>query len=265
MRIPTQRYSAREILTRNLLLLVLTGLASALGGCGTTSPQIPEDLSSAESFPVKKKKFILFSGERLNFGEYKVDKVRRDTSQKIDRSGSSRIAMEYHEDYSFRMKKSDQGSWLARCRSDANRSDRIPFIGPLKEQGYHVALGCELDPSESGPAWTLKLVEDDSSGRVLHGTLTDGARSIQVEGSRAMGKTSKEDSHTLFEFSGQEGVLGAVVLLQGDRVLFHPSTDHGLRPALAAAATALILYRDSNERMKDIVEARLQSDRGMIL
>lgn len=260
MRLPTRRNSARD-----LPVIVLAALALALGGCGTTSPQIPEGLSSAENLPVKKKKFILFSGERLNFGKYAVDKVRRDTSQKIDRSGLSRIAMEYHEAYSFRMKEADQGPWLARCRSDANRSDRIPFIGPLKEQGYHVALGCDLDPSETGPAWTLDLVEDDTSGRVLHGFLTDGTRSIRVEGSRAMGKTSKMDSHTLFEFSGQEGVLGAVVLLQGDRVLFHPSTDPGLRPALAAAATALILYRDSNERMKDIVEARLQSDRGMVM
>lgn len=260
MRLPTQRRSARKS-----LVLAVACLALTLGGCGTTSPRIPEGLAEAESFPVKKKKFILFSGERLNFGSYQVDKVRRDTSQKIDRSGSSRIAMEYHEDYSFRLNGTDRGAWLARCRSDANRSDRIPFIGPLKEQGYRVALGCDLAPSGKGPTWSLRLDENDSSGRILHGILTDGTRTIRVEGSRAMGKTSKEDGHTLFEFSGEEGVLGAVVLLQGDRVLFHPSADSALRPALAAAATALILYRDSNERMKDIVEARLQSDRGMIL
>ena len=100
---------------------------------------------------------------------------------------------------------------------------------------------------------------------MLKGVLSDGGVELKVSGSRNLGDQTREEGHTWFEFSREGSVVGAVVRTQGDPVLFHRTAANGNRPAMAAAAAALLLYLDSNERMKSIVEARLQADRMMFL
>jgi hypothetical protein len=250
---------------RTATFLSLAAGALCLAACSSGKPAISSELAAAETLPVKKKLFILFSGERLDFGDYTVHKVRRDSSQSIERPKYSRIAVELHEKYTFRMSGDGSGNWNGACESDANRLDEIPFIGPLREQGYKVQLRCELARAGAGQPWSLQLVEQDTSGGVLQGHLTNGTQSLRVQGTRLLGDRTVERSHTGFEFYDQDRVVGGVVLARGDKVLFHPSADDRMKQALAAAAAALLLYLDSNDRMRDIVEARLQSERQMFL
>jgi hypothetical protein len=244
--------------------LLAAALSGLLYGCSSTRPAVSKDLAEAESLPVKKKLFILFSGERLNFGDWRVYKVKRDSSQSIRRPRYSRIEAHLREKYTFQVTQAGNDVWQGDCLSDARRLDELPFFGPVMERGYQVALRCELR-GQSGLTWRLDLLEKDSSGRVLKGVLSNGQEIVKVTGSRSLGETIREDSHTGFEFVGREKTLGAVVLAGGNRVLFHPAIDASTRPALAAAAAALMLYIDSNRRMKDMVEARLQADRQMYL
>jgi hypothetical protein len=249
---------------RTATLSTIAALSMCLAACSSGKPALSSDLAAAEALPVKKKLFILFSGERLNFGDYTVHKVRRDSSQNIERPKYSRIAVELQEKYTFRMSGDGQGGWKGACESDANRLDEIPFIGPLREQGYQVKLRCELARA-GGNSWSLDLVEQDTSGGVLQGFLTNGSENLRVQGTRLLGDRTMERTHTGFEFFDKDRVVGGVVLVKGDKVLFHPSADERMKPALAAAAAALLLYLDSNDRMKDIVEARLQTERQMFL
>ncbi len=245
--------------------LLAASLSFMTTGCGSTRPEVSEELAKAESMPVKKKLFILFSGERLDFGDWHVYKVKRDSSQTIRRPRHSRIEARLQEKYTFRVAQAGTGAWEAACQSDARRLDELPFFGPLVERAYQVALRCELKGPQSDLIWRLDLQEGDSSGRVMKGVLSNGREIVKVTGSRTLGKSFREDSHTSFEFAGQDRILGAVVLARGNRVLLSPEADAATRPALAAAAAALMLYVDSNRRMKEMVEARLQSERQMYL
>lgn len=244
--------------------LLAAALAGSLAGCASTRPEVSQDLAEAESLPVKKKLFILFTGERLDFGDWRVHKVKRDSSQSIRRPRHSRIEARLQEKYTFQVAQGGTGAWEAACLTDARRLDELPFFGPIQERAYQVVLTCDLRGPESGQIWRLDLVERDTSGRVLKGVLSNGREIVKVTGSRALGKTVREESHTSFEFAGQDRTLGAVVLARGNRVLLSPEAGSS-RPALAAAAAALMLYIDSNQRMKDMVEARLQSERQMYL
>lgn len=260
-----RRPHVEYVIKRGTAALIAAALAFLLASCSSGRPPVPDGLSAAEPLPVKKKLFILFSGERLNFGDYSVDKVRRDSSVDIERPRSSRIAVRLQDKYTFRMTGGGEGDWRGDCVSDANRQDEIPFLGPLHETGYRVALRCNLSGPDSGTAWKLELVEEDTAGRILKGMLTGGSEAMKVTGSRELGRKYKEDSHTGFEISAGDQAMGAVLLTKGDRVLFHPSASDGVKPVLAAASAALILYLDSNERMKEIVETRLQSERDLFL
>lgn len=233
--------------------------------CSPGRPQLSRDLADAEALPVKKKHFILFSGERLAFGAYAVNSVKRDSSQKVERPRHSRISVNLRQTYAFRLSDGAAATWSGNCLSEARRQDEVPFFGPLREKEYRVELRCDLaSPGGrgTGQAWKLDLLEEGSNGRALKGILTDGSESLRVTGSKLAGN---EAGHAGFEFSDDAGVLGAVVLAGADRVLLRPVAAGPVKPALAAAAAALILYLDSNEEMKQIAEARLQADRNLLL
>ena len=139
------------------LRLSLAGLAYAaclaLAGCSAGKPTLPEELASAETLPVKKKLFILFSGERLAFGDWQVHEVKRDTSHSIQRPRYSRIEVALKETYTFRMSGGGSPEWLAECRNQGSRQDEVPFIGPIRERGYRITLQCDLMPAGAKTAW----------------------------------------------------------------------------------------------------------------
>lgn len=265
---PTASRRQRKSAACCLSLAMALSLAG-LSGCSSARPSISAELAKAETLPVKKKLFILFSGERLSFGGWQVSKVKRDSSQHIVGPRRSRIEARLQEKYTFRVAQSGSGAWQSECLSDAKREDQLPFFGPIQEKGYRVALRCDFKApgtgASSGTVWKLDLLEQDSDGRVLKGMLTDGRQAVQVTGTRNLGNSVREEGHTAFEFAADGKPLGAVLLANGDRVLFHPDASGQTRLALAAAAAALMLYSDSNWRMKDMVEARIQADRQMYL
>lgn len=252
-----------------ITLALLAAFALMAAGCGRGPAPIPPGLDQAESMPVEKKRFILFTGERVRFGDWSVQKVRRDTTQHVYRPRNSRITVELSETYSFRASRippeGGEEAWEGECHSDARRQDEFPLFGTMREKGYRVALKCTLrGPGQASP-WTLDLTETDTAGRVLKGSLTGGLESVKVTGSRDRAGSFYDISHTGFEFTADDQLLGAVLLTREDRVLIHPQAAAPMQPALAVASAALILYLDSNRRMKDIVSARLEAERLRLL
>lgn len=250
-------------------LAFAAAIALLAAGCSRGPAPIPPGLDQAESMPVEKKRFILFTGERVRFGDWSVQKVRRDTTQHVYRPRSSRITVELAETYTFRASRTSPAggseTWQGECHSDARRQDEFPLFGAMREKGYRVALKCTLRGPGAELPWTLDLTEEDTAGRVLKGNLTDGTESVKVTGSRNRGGSFYDIAHTGFEFSAPDQLLGAVLLTREDRVLIHPQAAAPMRPALAVASAALILYLDSNRRMKDIVSARLEAERLRLL
>lgn len=247
-------------------MIPITGLALLLPSCSPTRPPVPQELASAESLPVKRKVFILFSGEKLHFGPFAVEHVRRDDDQSMDVRDYPEITSQASQSYTFRLDGAADGGWKGDCRSASERQSRVPRIGGIREQRYQSTLRCDLRAADTGAVWKMFLVEADTSGRILRGILTDGNSSLDVEGTREReGKKPSRDSHTGFEFRDGEQALGEVIRTRGEKVLFHSELEGDRKAPLAAAAAALLLYRDPSQKMEDMVKDWVHQDQSVSL
>ena len=96
--------------------------------------------------------------------------------------------------------------------------------------------------------WTLVLAEENGA-IVFNGSLSDGTTSYRVEGSRNLAGTSMPltENAGVFFYNGPR-VVAAVDLLNAGSVHFVSDLSPEQRDPLAAAATALLLYRDITEK-----------------
>ena len=96
-------------------------------------------------------------------------------------------------------------------------------------------------------AWNLALAEE-RGGVLLNGTLTDGQTTYRVDGSRQLAGTSiplMENAGFLI-YDGPR-LVAAVDLVNAGSVRFDQALSPAQREPLAAAAAALLLYRDISQ------------------
>jgi hypothetical protein len=242
------------------------GIAAVIGclflaGCALRMP-IPRDLAAkAEEMPVRRKHSLLTDRVHwVRFGPYRVEQIRkrRNPAEWDGRLGLATLNSEAFYDY---VVEYPEGSWKCACRNSAERRDYFPTLGPIREVGYRISLECGIMPGKGGAMWRLTLVEEDSSGGVLHGKLgKDGEEgTISVVGTHAYrDKKGRSPSHTGFQFEDDAGgAVGALELIGRQKVLMGENTQMELRPALAAVSAALLLYDDLNERIRDEVQNKL--------
>jgi hypothetical protein len=234
-----------------------------LGGCALHMP-ISEDLASgSQQMSVKRKNSMLANRVKfLSFGPYRVEEIHLHGTP-TDRKGSfGHAKLKAETRYDFRISQGGTSPWACDCVNHAEREDYFPLLGRSKELGYHVSLECNLAPAGGGTTWAMTLAEDDSSGNILRGSLTDGTRLVEVTGTHALqGRKTLSEGHTGFQFHDISGTLGAVELLGKQRVLMQSNSNDEIRHLMAAASATLLLYEDLNQRMKE--EMRNKSGYGI--
>jgi hypothetical protein len=93
-------------------------------------------------------------------------------------------------------------------------------------------------------AWTLLLAEEQQNV-VRKGSLTDGRASYRIDGSRQLAGTTFPLMETAgFLLYDGTRLVAAVDLINAGSVMFSNDLSPSQRDPLAAAATALLLYRD---------------------
>jgi hypothetical protein len=239
-------------------------LALLLAACGPSRPPIPLELAAGETLPVKRKVFILFSGEKLDFGPFAVADVHRDDDQSLNVQDYPMITTMASEAYSFRLDGAPEAEWSGTCLSSSERLSRVPRFGKVRERGYRTSLRCDLRAADSGAAWLLSLDETDTSGSILRGILSDGRSSLEVEGTREReGRRPNREFHTGFEIREGEQALGEVIRSRREQVLLQSGLEAEEKSALAAAAAALLLYRDKSAKMKEMVTDYIRQDQSV--
>ncbi len=115
--------------------------------------------------------------------------------------------------------------------------------GLTREVNFVARLGRE----DQAGAWNLALAEE-RGGVLLNGTQTDGQTAYRVEGSRQLAGTSiplTENAGFLI-YDGTR-LVAAVDLVNAGSVRFDQALAPAQREPLAAAAAALLLYRDISQ------------------
>lgn len=231
-----------QLVQRGLWAMLL-----ALSGCTTARMALPPDFESrSEAFPCRGRNTFSLS-ERFSFGPYQVADVHRGWSH---RSSWTLIIYERakaRQQYEFTLQAPSGNQWQGQAATGVREEDFKGTVagGELTwELDRDVNFVTRLGHSGQTNAWTLALAAKNSA-IVFNGTLSDGAVSYRVAGTRQLAGTAmplSENAGVVF-YDGMQPVA-AVDLLNAGSVHFATDLTPVQREPLAAAAAALLLYRD---------------------
>ena len=221
-----------------------------LAGCTSARLAIPDDLESrADVYPcVGRAGFSL--SERFSFGPYEVSDVHRGWTHRVAWGIAMYERSRARQPCEFALRTPSAQLWRGQAATGVRREDLKDTVaggeltwGLSRDVHFVARLGRDAQTN----AWTLLLAED-RDGILLRGALTDGPTTYRVEGSRQLAGTSMP----LMENAGfliHDGprLVAAVDLLNAGSVHFDPSLSPAQREPLAAAAAALLLYRDISQ------------------
>jgi len=234
-----------------LRFALILALPLALAGCQTARMAMPPALEArADSLACEGRNGFKLS-EAFTFGPYEVFDVRRGWSSRFTwgilsfRQSSARQKLEYA------LRAPGGAVWRAQAATGVRQQDVQGQVaggeltwGIGHQAHYLVRIG--RDGSET--PWTLNVAEGDRD-TALKGVFTDGATTYEVEGSHQLAGTTIP----LMDPSGYIVSLGsrpvmAVDVLNAGSVHFAPDLAAAEREPLAAAAAALLLYKDLSNR-----------------
>jgi hypothetical protein len=120
----------------------------------------------------------------------------------------------------------------------------MPVTG---RQGFGLSESFSFAPPGKEKSWKM-VMKQETEDRVMDGFLSDGAVRISLKGTRKLaGTTLPLTEATGYLFYGDQGLVGAVDVLNQGSVWIAKDLPDPMGTALAAAASALLLYRDLRE------------------
>ena len=236
----------RKLALGRWLLLVLLVLA----GCTTARMAVPTELEErSETHPCTGRGGFTLS-EKFSFGPYEVADVKRGWTHRVAWGIAMYERSRARQQYEFALRAPSGQTWRGQAATGVRQQDLKDTVaggeltwGLTREVNFVARLGRE---GQAG-AWNLALAEE-RGGVLLNGTLTDGQTAYRVEGSRQLAGTSiplMENAGFLI-YDGPR-LVAAVDLVNAGSVRFDQSLAPAQREPLAAAAAALLLYRDISQ------------------
>ena len=235
-------------LLRRLLFLALSPLA--LSGCTTARMAIPADLESrSDAYPCVGRGGFSF-GEQFSFGPYEVSDVRRGWTHRVAWGIVFYERSQAVQRYEFSLKSPSGTIWQGQAATGVRKEDLKDTLA-----GGELTMGISRDVrfiarfglAGQTNAWTLALAEE-RGGVLLSGSLFDGQTTYRIDGTRQLAGTSMP----LMENAGfliyeEARLVAAVELVNAGSVHFDQLLPPARRDPLAAAAAALLLYRDISQ------------------
>ena len=234
-------------------LFVCLGFLLGPMACTTAKMACPPKLSSsAVEMPVSGRQGFGLS-EVFSFGPYKVTDVHRGwrvtTAWGVLGYGSSKS----EQPFEFKVQANAHVPWQAHCATGV-RWTELEFKN-FMDTGGDLEWGLSSNAlftgefSRPGNEKPWKMVMRQETGdRVMDGLLSDGAIRISVKGTRKLaGGAWPLTEATGYLFYGDRGLVGAVDVLNQGTVYIIKDLPDPVGNALAAAASALLLYRDLRE------------------
>ena len=235
----------------------VVALGLLFSGCTPARMAVrPQLLSESREMKVEGRKSFSFN-ESFSFGPYQVTNVQRGWTKS---SGWSVLykktrfeSRKAKQEYEFLMRDTDAKVWKAQCLVGANEEilDIFPSkniqlgLGPLAD----VSFVCFFQEQGQSNIWRLALGVYQDTGGLLKGLLSDGSVQIRVSGTRKLANTPIPLSDpTGYEFFTETRVIASVEVINKGAVWIHLKATPEMRPVLATASAALLLYQDIRKR-----------------
>ena len=220
-------------------------VALSVSGCAMASIPVPAELSSVPKLSVGGRQGFQI-GQRIRFGAYATDRVRRGSTEVGETRGVLSSTGEHRQGYSFRLMADSAEVARVGCYTEAvARATSLP-AGIEMSGVSRAALECDILPPDADTGgWTLALAA--RNGRVLTGELAPReageGETFQIEGTTEGGCCEA----TGYYLRRQGRAVAAVEVINNGGVWLDPSLTSDERHALAAAATALLLRQELGE------------------
>lgn len=234
----------RNILPLGLMTAFLLSLAA---GCTTARMAVPADLEArSDVYPcVGRGGFTL--SEKFSFGPYDVVDVHRGWTHRVAWSIAAYERSRARQQYEFSLRTPSGQTWQGQAATGVRQQDLKDTVaggeltwGLSREVNFVARIG------RAGPtkAWTLALGEE-RGGVLLNGALTDGQTTYRVDGSRQLaGSPMPLMENAGFLIYDGTRLIAAIDAVNAGSVRFDQTLAPAQREPLAAAAAALLLYRD---------------------
>ena len=223
----------------------------ALAGCSTARMAIPAELETrSDVYPcVGRGGFSV--AEKFSFGPYEVFNVRRGWTRRVAWSIAPYERARARQQYEFSLRMPSGRRWHGQAATGVRKQD-LKDAGAGGELTWGLARDVNfvavLGLANQTNGWTLALAEE-RGGILLNGTLTDGQAKYRIEGTRQLAGTSMPlmENAGFLIYDGNR-LVAAVDLVNAGAVHFDKALpDLIQREPLAAAAAALLLYRDISQ------------------
>ena len=232
---------------RRASLLAATILAVA---CTPAQAPVPATLANVARMPVTGRQGWKI-GERLSFGPYVADSVRRSWTSGADFSygpsgGPMNARSRRKQSFAFVQRDAGGAPVSASCETRLRqRAVESKVVDVQLEDAS--TLDCRLVPgADTLLAWTMALAERRDVP--LEGTLVraaDGRAVYRVRGTnRLQGAAFATGQTTGYELLQGERTVGMVDVTNDGAVTLAPSLPDGARRVLAASASALLLLEE---------------------
>lgn len=226
-------------------------LVPILAGCRTARMAVPGFLAErAEVLECSGRQGFL-RGEQFTCGDYRVEQVRRGWIRRISWDAEIAEGRTVRQESEYQIRTPEGVLWQGHAITGVRREDLKGKVGRgrwnwelTSETSYLVRFADE--PMEN--FWTLAMAEGRGDA-IMNGEFSDGETVYRVEGTYQLEGTpiglSEPAGYIIYD--GPRAVAAVEVINQGAVYL-----ERGLAPdrrdALAAAAAALLLYRDISGR-----------------
>ncbi len=219
-------------------------LAFLATACAPARMELPAPLAEDAALPAKGAHAL--TGD-VRFGAWTATGVRRGWTLGETTSTWALDEKKARRTYRFDQLGPDGQSWSTRCGTDYQGSEvgwesadgRSQTTVPVTA---YSTLVCTIATGDDRPDWLLQLHTEETG---LTGTLGDGSRSLRVVENHDLARTSIDSGSAAgFIFYDGETPVAAVEVLNKGRVWLPGDDEPDREHALAAAATALLLYRD---------------------
>ena len=230
----------------------LAGIALAAGmtltgGCQTARMAVPPQLDQgADVLPCAGRQGFKLS-ENFSFGDYRVEKVKRGWTRRFMWSAIAYESVSARHTFEFDLLTPAGVLWHGQAATGVKKGDLKGMVA-----GGELTIGLthnmnfvvNLAPGDATNAWTLAMSEG-SRAMLMKGAYSGGRQKFSIEASRQLAGTHIPlmDNAGFIVYDGKTPVA-AVELINAGTVRFARELPPDRRDALAAAAAALLLYRD---------------------
>lgn len=214
---------------------------------------------------VKKTFRFLFIGlKALDFGEYKVRDYRSGWQQgsgtDLEAGSLGYAADKSSQKYGFNLTAGGGPTWIARCAEAASKrtvSGKVLGGALSADLERQATLDCTFQVEQGTTPWTLSLMlKSEGKGMLtessLAGTLSDGARTLKIEGTHQLeGMSHGNGEPTGYALLDGGKALGAVQVIDKPMVWMDPAAVAELGAPMALAGAALMLQEGLLKQLEE--------------